>query len=299
MAKTRSMTRKQSHGNASSRKRIKTCNPAWSDLNHDVLFLVMMQLGVIDFVAFSGVCNLWRLFSVSNKKDFMVSKPPMSISISTLGFKKGCYLKDYEGRKFKTILPHCGRRMICVGLTCGYLILLCKKTRDFWLVNPITRHELHFPVGDVPIVTLCIDYDVDRAILVFSPSISRWVFVVFDRFDSKIWFCIDEKREWTYVYTPSHIYDIFAFKGKLYTINYDNSLNEVRLFPTPKVTLLDLTNFLKPSFGHPMFVSSGENLCVIDRFSIYSHKEKKIQEINFSKMEWVPREKKKNNMHFL
>lgn len=64
------------------------------------------------------------------------------------------------------------------------------------------------------------------------------------------------------------------------------------------MTLLDLTNFPKPSFGHPMFVSSGENLCVIDRFSMYSHKGKKIQEINFSKMEWVPREKIKEEYAF-
>lgn len=53
---------------------------SWSDLTHNVLFLVMMQLGVIDFVAFSGVYKPWRSFAFSYMNTFMASKPPMFMS---------------------------------------------------------------------------------------------------------------------------------------------------------------------------------------------------------------------------
>ncbi|CAH1417445.1 unnamed protein product [Lactuca virosa] len=141
---------------SSSRKRFKNFNhngvASWSDVNHDVLFLVMMKLGVVDFVAFSGVCKSWRSLAVSNKNTFMASKPPMEISIYMVANENDyiycCCLQDFERRRFKTIIPHYIGRT-CVGLTCGYLILFGTKTRDFWLVNPITRHQLHFP--DYPI----------------------------------------------------------------------------------------------------------------------------------------------------
>lgn len=101
---------------------------SWSDLNHDLLLLIMMQLGVIDFLAFSGVCNPWRLIALSNKNKFLVSKPPMSISFSTDANEIECCLEDFEGRKMKTILPHSTNR-ICIGVTSGYFILFGVKNQ--------------------------------------------------------------------------------------------------------------------------------------------------------------------------
>ncbi|KAL7591393.1 hypothetical protein Lser_V15G32982 [Lactuca serriola] len=157
MAKTRSMTRNPNHdddnassSSSSSRKRFKNFNhngvASWSDVNHDVLFLIMTKLGVVDFVTFSGVCKSWRSFAVSNRITFMASKPPMKISIGLHVNKEDSYylLEDLKERRFKTIIPHSSCRAY-FGLTCGYLILFGRETRDFWLVNPITRDELHFP----------------------------------------------------------------------------------------------------------------------------------------------------------
>ncbi|CAH1426886.1 unnamed protein product [Lactuca virosa] len=147
---SRSMTRSQNYDDdtSSSSKRIKTWDNGgvapWSDLNHDALFIVMTQLGIVDFVAFSKVCKSWRSQALPNRKRFMASKPPMLMYISSHVHMKECYLQDFEGKIFKTALPHSGGR-IYVGLTCGYLILYGWATRDFWLVNPITGHELHFP----------------------------------------------------------------------------------------------------------------------------------------------------------
>ncbi|KAL7604459.1 hypothetical protein Lser_V15G20582 [Lactuca serriola] len=281
MVKTRSMTRNQNHDDtlAPSKNRIMTCD-LWSDLNQDVLILVMMQLGVVDFLAFSRVCKSWRSLALSNKNKFIVSRPPMTISISTDPNVKEFYLKDFEGSELKTILPHLDYKT-CIGVSCGYLILFSEKRKDFWLLNPITRHDLHVPFRDAyP------DPHSLRGILVFSPIISRWVFVVFGQYSRNIWFCIVGKQEWNHISTPFYINDLHALKGNVYTIHNDSCLCEVRLYPTPKVTILEIKNSPKGYFDFPVFVSLGENLYVIDRLL-----DKKIQEINLSKMEWVSCEK--------
>ncbi|CAH1450156.1 unnamed protein product [Lactuca virosa] len=249
----------------------------------------MMKLGAIDFSAFSGVCKSWRSFAVSNKNNFMASRPPMSISISPHGYENGCYLKDSEGRKFKTIIPHFVGR-ICIGMTSGYLILLCKKTRDFLLVNPISRNELHFP--DVPsddVPSDAFDYTIDKAILVFSHLIYGWVFGLLNRYDHKIWFYIAGRQEWTYIYTACYVHDLVAFKGKIYILDVNNCFHEVRLYPTPKVTSLNIESFPKPRFDHhPVFVSSGENLYVMEQ---YPNIPPGIHIINYGEMKCVLHEK--------
>lgn len=108
IGKTRSMTRNHNHDDddASIGKRIDTSVAPWSKLNHDVLFLVMMELGVVDFVSFSGVCMSWRSLALPNKIRFMASKPPMELRISEGPNKTKEYsLVDFGGRSFKIILP--------------------------------------------------------------------------------------------------------------------------------------------------------------------------------------------------
>ncbi|XP_023758545.1 uncharacterized protein LOC111906995 isoform X1 [Lactuca sativa] len=289
MAKTRSMTRKQNHDDTSSssrKKRFKTYDHGgvapWLELNHDLLFLVMMQLGVIDFVAFSGVCKSWRSLALNNKKIFMASKPPMLMSISDPSYKKKecyCFLEDFEGRKFKTMIPNSSGRT-CIGLTCGYLILLGEETKDLWLVNPITRHQLHFPC--VPFNAPLFPNGV-KAILVFSRTINGWVFVVLNQSQREICFSISGKAAWNHVST-SYILDLHAFKGKIYTIDVYGVVCEMVLTPNPKLTLLKIKDMLKPQFLYPGFVSWDEKLYVMDIFLEYSNM---VQLLDLDEMKWV------------
>ncbi|CAH1426888.1 unnamed protein product [Lactuca virosa] len=249
-------------------KRIKTCD------NSDV--------------APCEVCKSWRLLALPNKKRFMASKPPMLMRISTRASnKKRFCLEDFEGGKFKTTLPHsCGR--VYLGLTCGYFIMFGRDTKDFCLVNPITRHGLHFPPVPTPYCESRIS-----AILVFSSVISKWVFVILYRFDCLIWFCIAGEGAWNHVCHTSPIIDIHSFKGKIYTIDYDyNSgrgearhLCEMRLNPEPKLMLLETKNFPKEDLILPKFVSSDENLYLTESFPNNSWK---VFELDFGKMKWVP-----------
>ncbi|CAH1419662.1 unnamed protein product [Lactuca virosa] len=281
------MTRNQNHdddASSSSRKRIASCDNSdvapWSDLDHHLLFLIMMQLGVIDFVAFSGVCKPWRSLALDNRKIFMASRPPMLLSISDRSYKKECHLEDFEGRKFKTILPRSAGR-ICVGITCGYLILFGWKTKDFRLVNPITRHELHFP---------CFPYNAStnlakvRGILVFSPLVSGWAFVMLHRFTYQLWFSIAGTGAWNHVSSTFPLFDLVAFKGKIYTLNMGYRLCEMKLNPEPKLKLLQTKNFPKVVMLCPEFVSLGENLSLMYRGLGDSYK---VFKLDFEEMKWV------------
>ncbi|KAL7591391.1 hypothetical protein Lser_V15G32989 [Lactuca serriola] len=313
------MTRYQNHddnssSSSSSQKRFKTFDRGGvaflSDLHHDVLFLVMMRLGFIDFFSFSGVCKSWRSFALANMNRFMASKPPMSIRIDHYpDNKKTLHLKDFEGRKFKTSIPHSAWRR-CVGCTCGYLVLMGRDTHDFWLVNPITRHELYFT--DHPLYVGVVDHLVTiRPILVFLPSISRRVFVMLHRKESsyrrsertrkgKISFSIEGKQGWNHVSSTLPIIGLQYFKGKIYTLHIDFSVRELRIYPNRKYkwTLLETNNFPdpdlffqtnnfpKPDLFWPELVSSGENLYVIDRFA-----PNEVLELDIGEMKWVSPEK--------
>ncbi|CAH1425369.1 unnamed protein product [Lactuca virosa] len=177
-----------------------------------------MRLRVVEFLSFSRVCKSWRSLALSNRKRFMASKPPMAMLLD----KNTCYLQDFEGREFKTILPLSGDRT-CIRVTCGYLIFMGEKTRDFWLVNLITRHELYFP--DVPIDVVRPEESRHvRAILVFSPSINGWVFVMLVRFKYKIWFSIAGKRAWNHLFSTLPLIDLHPFKGKIYILSMEDSV---------------------------------------------------------------------------
>ncbi|KAL4577013.1 hypothetical protein LXL04_013114 [Taraxacum kok-saghyz] len=212
----------------------------------------------------------------------------MSVSISTNANEKKCHLVDFEGRKFEIMLPHYVAGRICIGVTCGYLIWCSENTGDFWLVNPITRHELHFPFPDIDFQSL--PRRLLGAILMFSHSLSGWVFIMFNRHCDKIWFCTIGKQEWTCVSTIFPVYHLQAFKGKIYTLYSDNRIGEVTLcLTTPKVTLLEFKNIPEPRFTYPRFVSSGENLYAMDLSLRYPYQN--IHEINLGKREWVSRKK--------
>jgi len=293
------MTRKQNHknddddDNASSQKSIIICDNGgvapWSELDHDVLYLVMMRLGVVDFLSFSGACKSWRSVALCNRKMYMATKPPMSMWISREANEKDyCNLKDVEERNFKTILPHYASRD-CVGSTCGYLVLFGRKIKDFWLVNPITRHQLHFPRFSDDRDDISIIHKRIRFTLVFSPSRSRWLFFITKRFYDKIWFSIAGKRVWNHVSSTSPVLDLLPFKGKIYCINQALHLSELRLNPQPKLTILETKIFQSPRFIYPEFVTSEENLYMIDRTRKDPYN---VVKLDFGEMKWATLEEK-------
>ncbi|KAI7738117.1 hypothetical protein M8C21_014526, partial [Ambrosia artemisiifolia] len=268
---TRSMTRKRKNADPTS----------WSNFDRDLLLLIMMHLGLFDFFAFSGVCKSWRSLAVSNWKKFMASKQPMYLSISNRMNKKECYIEDYTRRKLKTMLPH-SRGRTCVGLTCGYLILFGKKAQDFWLVNPFTKKELHFPGFHY-------DESIDpkdiKGILVFSPSMSGWVFVVLPCRDSyDVAFSLAGKQaKWRHIYFKNSIQDLHFFKGKLYMLMVNTVLCELRFNPLLTFIIYKMKRCPLSCLSHKELVSSGEKLYVAYK----SRNMFDAIEANFNEMEWM------------
>nr|KAJ0205985.1 hypothetical protein LSAT_V11C500256180 [Lactuca sativa] len=247
---------------ASSKKSFKTCDnndpSPWLDHNHELLFTVMMQLGVVDFPAFSGVCKSWRSFAHSNKTKFMESSPIicMSISIESNEEDYNYYLDDIntEGRSFNSILPHSGGRT-CVCFTYGHLIL--------------------FEISDDP--------EKIRGFLVFSPSKSRWLFIMTNG-SANIWYSISGQGEWNHVLSTSPIVDVHAFNGKMYAIDNSSHLCELKINPEPKLSILETKNF--PNFPKlQQFYYSGESLYVSRYLPVVGHYE--YHKLDFEEMKWV------------
>ncbi|KAL4587517.1 hypothetical protein LXL04_000388 [Taraxacum kok-saghyz] len=265
----------------------------WSDLNLDVLLLVMMQLGVFDFVSFSGVCKSWKSFAFSNMWNFMASRPTIYVRMSTYIGEKKSYLllEDLEGIKSKNSVPFYANYPFCssnnayIGSTCGYIILYLHRTksRDFWLVNPITRHKLQFPNSpfsySVPIPK------VTSAIVVFSCSISKWVFVISVDYGSPnmLFFSIAGQGKWEHVSSSFSIIDLEAFSGRIYTLNKACHLCELILDPQPKLMLLETKKI--PIFSRcQKLVSSCKNLYLREYLSDGSYE---FHKLNFDEMNWV------------
>lgn len=68
-------------------------------------------------------------------------------------------------------------------------------------------------------------------------------------------------------------------------------LCEMRLDPEPKLTLLEIMNFLKKKLYPLKFLSSGENLYVIETCGKYLYKD-------FGKFKWVPFEETRDEYTF-
>lgn len=285
MAVTRSMTSRLNH-DASGHKRSKTVDQGssapWSQLFHDVLLLVIMKLGTIDFVSFSCVCKSWRAFARSNWYRFMSSRDPVKLAIST-GANKECLMEDHEGRKFRTFIPH-STGSTCVGLTRGYLILFGRRTRNFWLVNPVTRHEFHFPRLTYPIGT---DPTRFRGILFRSPLLSKWVFIISLRSSNVVSFSVAGSEVWSHLSSDFPIHDIHEFQGKIFTLNTGGRLYEVAIKLDPTLTPLGL-KVLQRNLTLPQLVSSGENLRMM-----YWLSDETVcigLQLDFEKLRWVKKE---------
>ncbi|MFS7890423.1 putative F-box domain-containing protein [Helianthus anomalus] len=284
MVTTRSMSRKQKKSSNSDDH----TKGSWISFNDDLVFLILMHLEVFDYVALSGVCKAWRSFAISNWNKFMMSKQPMYLSISSdFIFLKDCYIQDHTRRKLKAIIPHSSARK-CIGVTCGYLIFFERKTHGFWLVNPFTRKELHFPdFSDAMSAS-------KKGILVYSHAMSGWVFVIITYQRNSTGFAFSlafslagKQSEWRYISCNTPILDLHFFKGKIYTLHTMSQLYEFRLNPVPTFIPQKMKNFSVFHVRYRNFISSGEKLYVMTKLN----NDFDTLEVDFDEMRWANSER--------
>ncbi|XP_074348634.1 uncharacterized protein LOC141687305 [Apium graveolens] len=227
------------------RKRKKTCRRldnrfcgARDILPKDLLGLVLMKLSLIDYLAFSGVCRFWRFVSMDIRKKFMERQKPLVFARSKYSKKARLLYNMFDGKTCKTMLKNLVGDL--VGLSCGYLILN-NRNRGFWLINLMTRHELHFPV--LPEKAWGIFENHIRAVLFASTQPSRVFLVLFSRNHNCLLLSESSASSWQEYLLPNinaGISDVKILDGKIFVLTCDGHFGEFNPKADPVLKLYNM-----------------------------------------------------------
>ncbi|XP_031259301.1 probable F-box protein At4g22060 [Pistacia vera] len=269
---------------------------AWADLPEELLEIISRSLNIVDYQNLGRVCRSWRLFYSEFKQSFLTSHSPLIVYASTRA-KKYCYFFDIATRmKYKTKLPrHICNFKFCLGVSSGYLIMLCLKTNDvsrdyLWVINPFTGHQIQFPCMPWP---HCIeDYHdscFSRSIFAsffasFGSQGQDFLIMILSKYVKVLQFCISRDNKWKqyhYYNKGGHILDIVVFDGRIYVINSDSRIG---IFNLRYCDLRFLELNFAPRFGSHFdksirLVASNGQLFVVDSPKVYR--------IDLSRKEWV------------
>ncbi|KAK1385997.1 hypothetical protein POM88_023732 [Heracleum sosnowskyi] len=218
---------------------------AWDILPNELLGLVLMKLNVIDFLAFRGVCRSWRSASIDICKRFLERQQPLVVAKPKYS-KKACVLYNmFDEKSWKTMLPNLPCKKL-LGLSCGYLITIDRHI-GFWLVNLITRHELHFPflpasmhlsesIGEI--------YDFKVRAALFRSSHSSRVFMILFSRDHNILLLSESGasswQEYRLPNTRSGISDVKILDGKIFILTCDGLFGEFNPRSEPVLKLYNI-----------------------------------------------------------
>lgn len=166
--------------------------------------------------------------------------------------KKACVLYNiFDGKSCKAMLPDLPCKSF-VGLSCGYLITI-DKNMGFWLVNLMTRHELHFPSlpeSMVPresivfpqAVSGIINFDI-HAVLFQSTKLSRVFMVLFSRNYNFLLLCESGSGSWQKYFLPNTsagISDVKILDSRFFVLTCDAHLGEFNPMADPFLKLYNI-----------------------------------------------------------
>lgn len=237
----------------------------WANLTGHLLISIIFELGLLDSVSIAGVCKQWSEIVEDNRKIIIERLSPLVLA-KPAHAKKSCCLYPIPidlQREYKTLLPVFWNRCHLVGLSCGFLILRDSESK-FWLFNPITKKELHFPA--VPQDrSFCLKGSV--ATLIYSTEISdNFLLVVNQKLCTMLiarrggatWRTIPYKGK----ATP--FVDITFFKNNVYVLTRDGGIGRLRVTPYLLLELMDVRNsFLGLSSTRPQFATSKNHLFMV------------------------------------
>ncbi|XP_063943352.1 uncharacterized protein LOC135150627 isoform X2 [Daucus carota subsp. sativus] len=207
-----------------SRSSDRVCG-AWDSLPDELLLSVLMKLNIIDYLAFSGVCRSWRSVSTDIRKSFMERLQPFVLARPRYS-KKACVLYNiFDWKSCKSMLPNMPRKSLW-GLSSGYLITY-DKNMGFWLVNLMTRHELHYPV--LPESSYSISDFTACAVLLRSTRLSRIFMIIFSEKHDFLLMSESGSSSWHEYLLPntsSGIADVKILDGKIFVLTCDAHFGE-------------------------------------------------------------------------
>ncbi|XP_063943336.1 uncharacterized protein LOC108209860 isoform X1 [Daucus carota subsp. sativus] len=198
---------------------------AWDSLPDELLLSVLMKLNIIDYLAFSGVCRSWRSVSTDIRKSFMERLQPLVLARPRYS-KKACVLYNIFDRKScKSMLPNMPRKSLW-GLASGYLITY-DRNMGFWLVNLMTRHEMHYPVLSESSYSI-FDFT-PRAVLLRLTRLSRIFMIIFSEKHNFLLMSESGSSSWQeYLFpnTSAGIADVKIWNGKIFVLTCDAHFGE-------------------------------------------------------------------------
>lgn len=195
----------------------------WASLIPDLLIPLLMQLGIFDLCACAGVCKGWRSIINEYRSTFLQKQQPLAL-VKSRDATKVCLLYDmYQRTTYKTLVPNLNLQWL-VGITCGYLIMLVDT--KIWLLNLITRNEIHFPM--LPFYK---SFEI-RAILFYSKELSENLLLVFNKDFPFVMLSRSLEPEWHSVQivgSSGNPVDIAYFNENIYILTSDARIGTLKL----------------------------------------------------------------------
>ncbi|KAI4305572.1 hypothetical protein L6164_028933 [Bauhinia variegata] len=259
----------------------------WSDLPEDLIGLIAKHLGMIDYILFGCVCKSWKSYVSAHRQDFMASQSPHILLLPAYIRSSCCFLYNISDKKnYKALLPSLIGKL-CLGIAGGYLVFQNKHDNmksPLWLLNPITRHELHFPSSPYP---LC------RVILA-SSTVPRgeYVIVGFSPGHPYLQFFRSSDSHWTVhkfqIANPwGFIVDGAFFKGKIYFLTSHGKIGVFDPSSAPYFKLLEVKRIRKRIGCKTQLVASNEHLLVIRKADNRYYEVFEVYELNFLTKSWI------------
>ncbi|KAL1827482.1 hypothetical protein ACET3Z_005894 [Daucus carota] len=189
-----------------------------------------------DLQQISGVCRSWRSAATDIHKSFMERLQPLVFARSRYA-KKACVLYNiFDSQNCKSMLPSMPRKYLW-GLSSGYLITY-DKNMGFWLVNLMTRHEMHYPVLSESSYSF-FDFT-PRAVLLRLTRLSRIFMIIFSENHNFLLMSESGSSSWQEYLLPNTsagIADVKILDGKIFVLTCDAHFGEFNLRADPVLKL--------------------------------------------------------------
>ncbi|KAK1357185.1 hypothetical protein POM88_050441 [Heracleum sosnowskyi] len=259
---------------------------AWDNLPNELLVSVLQRLSIIDYISFSGVCKSWRSAFIDFRKTLMKHQQPLVV-VRPKYSKKSCVLYNmFDERSYRTMLPDLPCKYL-LGFSCGNLITF-DRNRRFWLVNLMTKHELHFPILPQYVVDICYSYLC--ALLFRSTRLSKTFMVLFSTKRNFLLLSESGASSWQkYILsnTSARISDVKIFYGKIFVLTCDALFGEFDPKADPVFKFFNISSPLQfRSNMSVKMVASADNLyAIVYQFTVDRYLS--LFEIDHKKMDGV------------
>ncbi|KAJ9159340.1 hypothetical protein P3X46_024850 [Hevea brasiliensis] len=234
-----SATMEEHSGTSSKRLRLSfiedsfAVKPNWSDLQPELLELIISKLSFINIIRLKAVCSSWRSFAESYVS--FLPRTPWLLLPGNQEHHARCFfsLEDNKVYQIKNISNLFGDDAWCVGSSHGWLVLLDDEAKPF-LLNPFSQVRIQLPTIERFVFLVHKSYFIKvlrkgfitRAILSSDPSHdNNYVVVLILGYVSRLAFYKKGVSGWTISNGASRKYcDIIYCNDLFYALTLDNSI---------------------------------------------------------------------------